>query len=368
MFNRALGMQDVISFTVGEPDLNTPDNIVEAAITALRNGEHHYTPNAGIMPLRKAISDNTERTHNIKYDPSSQIIVTAGGMEALILAFMTILDPGDEFILADPCWTNYSRQILICKGKPVFIKVTPQFNFGFDPEQLERAITKNTKGFLINSPANPTGGIADEEQLKKLAEIAIKHDLFVITDEVYNCLLYDGKKAFSIAQLPGMAERTIVINSFSKTYAMTGWRVGYAMGPSNIIGNMVKLQENVAACVNSAAQFAAIEALTGSQERLYEMQRIYADRRTILLEEFEKIDKLSCFVPQGTFYAFVDISKTGKNARDFAMDLLEKKRVIVVPGDAFGESGEQYIRLSFATGEENIRNGIRRIGEYVRSI
>lgn len=368
MFNRALGMKDVISFTVGEPDFSTPSHIVEAAVHALRRGEHHYTPNAGILPLRQAIAISVERSHGLKYDPDSEIIVTAGGMEALMLTMLTILDPGDELILSDPCWTNYSRQVLICNASPVFVTVDASTNFQFDADALEAAITDKTKAFLVNSPANPTGGIANLDTLRKLAEVATRHDLYVISDEVYASLLYEDNKAYSIATLPDMKERTIIVNSFSKTYAMTGWRVGFAMGPTDIIKNMVKLQENVAACVNSAAQYAAIAALEGTQEPLREMQRAYQRRRAIIVDGFSRIRGLDCFAPQGAFYALVNISATGMNANEFAMDLLNKERVIVVPGDAFGATSDRYVRLSFATSEENIREGLKRIERYMRSL
>jgi len=368
MFNRAIGMEDVISFTVGEPDFATPAHVVEAAVEALRRGEHRYTPNAGILPLRQAIARSVERSHGLSYAPESEIIITAGGMEALLLAMLTILDPEDELILSDPSWTNYSRQVVICKGSPVFVSVNADNSFQFDADALEAAITDKTKAFLVNSPANPTGGIADIETLKKLADIAIRHDLYVISDEVYANLLYAGNEAPSIATLSGMRERTIIVNSFSKTYAMTGWRVGFALAPAPIIENMIKLQESVVACVNSAAQYAAIAALEGTQEPLREMQRAYQKRREIIVEGFSKIPGLSCFAPQGAFYALLNISETGMDAETFALDLLDKKRVIVVPGHAFGETGKYYVRLSFATSDENIREGIRRIGEYMKSI
>lgn len=367
MFNRAIGMQDVISFTVGEPDFNTPAHIVEAAVEALRKGEHHYTPNAGILPLREAISDVTFASHGIRYDPDSQVIATAGGMEALLLAMLTLLNPGDEFILTDPCWTNYSRQVLICGGVPKFVPVNADTGFTFDPDALERAITPRTKAFLVNSPANPTGAVADPKILRKLAEIAVKHDLYVFSDEVYSRLLYDGNKAVSIATFPGMTERTVIINSFSKTYAMTGWRVGYAMGPAAVIKNMVKLQENVAACVNSAAQYAAIAALRGPQDCFDEMLKIYDQRRKIVVEEFSTVKGLRCYAPEGAFYALVDIAETGMKAGEFAMKLLNEAKVIVVPGEAFGETSDHYIRLSFATSEQTIRGGIGRIRAYMET-
>ena len=367
MFNLANGMEDVISFTVGEPDFDTPENVVEAAVKALRSGAHHYTPNAGILPLRAAIAEKLKSTHGICYHPEQNVIVTAGGMEALMLAMLCILNPGDEFILSDPCWTNYSRQVQICSAFPKFVPVYSENGFAFAPENLEQAITDKTKGFLINSPANPTGGIAERELLEKLAEVAVRHDLYVISDEVYSTLVYDGARPASIAALPGMKERTILVNSFSKTYAMTGWRVGYAAGPEHVIKNMVKLQENVAACVNTAAQYGALEALEGSQQPVQQMLATYAERRDYLLSAFKEIKGLKCFVPQGAFYAFVDISATGMDAGQFAADLLQKARVIVVPGNTFGSYGASFARLSFAASMENIREGLRRIRMYMQS-
>lgn len=366
MFNKALGMTDVVSFTVGEPDFQTPEHIVEAAVDALRAGEHHYTPNAGILPLRNAIARSVMASHGLSYDSDSQIIVTAGGMEGLMLLMLTILDPGDEVILCDPCWTNYSRQVLIAGGFPKFVEVTAETGFQYAPAALEAAITPKTKAFIINSPANPTGGMADRALLEAYADIAQHHDLYVISDEVYSALTYDGACCESIASLPGMAERTCIVNSFSKTYAMTGWRVGFTLGPESIIGCMVRLQENVAACVNSAAQFGAIAALEGTKEPLQEMLNQYTRRREIITDGFAAINGLTCFAPQGAFYAFVDISATGMGAEEFALDLLEKGRVIVVPGHAFGDSSCRYIRLSFATSEENIREGLKRIGNYMK--
>ena len=368
MFNLADGMEDVVSFTVGEPDFNTPAHVVDAAVEALRTGKHHYTPNAGILPLREAISEYYVRSRGLHYSPETEIIATAGGMEALLLTMLTLLNPGDAFLLSDPCWTNYSRQIEICSARPVFVPVDAAHDFTFAPEALEKAITPETKGFLVNSPANPTGGIAGRKVLEQLAEIAVRHDLYVISDEVYSELLYEGNTFTSIAALPGMKERTIIVNSFSKTYAMTGWRVGYALGPQHIISQMVKLQENVAACVNTAAQYGALAALTGSQAPVAEMLETYSQRRAYILDAFSKINGLTCFAPQGAFYAFVDISAAGMDAETFARDLLQKVRVIVVPGEAFGESGKRYVRLSFATSMENIREGTRRIAQYMKTL
>ena len=365
MFNLALAMDDVVSFTVGEPDFLTPSHVVDAAVKALQNGEHRYTPNAGILPLRQAICKNYEKNQGVAYDPEKEVIVTAGGMEALFLAMRVLLDPDDEILLPDPCWTNYSRQLLLCNAKPAFVPVSAENDFQFTPEALEAAITPKTKAFLINSPANPTGGIAAEEQIKKLAEIAIKHDLYVISDEVYSQLVFDGGKATSIATLPGMRERTIIIHSFSKTYAMTGWRVGYAIGPNEVIRNMIKFQENVAACVNSAAQFGAIAALESGQECVSMMRESYERRRALITSEFETVPGLKCHYPKGAFYAMIDVSATGMTGKEFALDLLDKNHVIVVPGNAFGEAGKNYVRISFATSDENIVKGVGRIRDYM---
>ena len=366
MFNLAADMEDVVSFSVGEPDFDTPPHIVDAAVQALKDGQHHYTPNAGILPLRQAISRTIRRTHGLTYDPAGQVIVTVGGMEALMLTMLCILDPGDQFILGDPCWTNYSRQIQICSADPVFVPVTGENGFLFNPEDLEQAITPRTKGFLINSPSNPTGGVASREALEKLAEIAVRHDLYVISDEVYQSILYDGAEAPSIATLPGMAERTVIINSFSKAFAMTGWRVGYAAGPEHIIRNMVKLQENVAACVTTCAQYGALAALEGPRDPVDAMIATYAQRREYLLSALAQIPGLTYHVPQGTFYLFIDVSATGLDANSFCQDLLKQQRVVMVPGEAFGEHGKNYVRISFATSMETIQEGMRRLAAYMR--
>ena len=365
MFNLAAQLQDVVSFSVGEPDFSTPAHVVEAAVQALRDGQHHYTPNAGILPLRQAIAESLRRTHGVTCDPNTQVIVTAGGMEALMLTMHCILDPGDQFILSDPCWTNYSRQIQICSAEPVFVPVSGDDGFFFDPEALEKAITPKTKGFILNSPSNPTGSIAGRALLEKLAQIAVKYDLYVISDEVYQNILYGDNAVLSIATLPGMAERTVIVNSFSKTYAMTGWRVGYAVGPSHIIANMVKLQENIAACVTTFAQYGALAALEGPPEPVEEMVATYARRRDYLVSQLKEIPGLRFCVPQGTFYLFLDVSATGMDAEAFAKDLLQKQRVIVVPGEAFGENGKHYVRISFATSMETIREGVRRLRVYM---
>jgi len=367
LFNKAAGLTDVIAFTVGEPDFNTPAYIVDAAIDALKDGRcHHYPPNAGYTEFREAVTKEVLKTHpGLKLHPYQNAMITCGGMEALSLAMNVIVDPGDEVILGDPSYCNYSRMIYIRNATPVFVPCYAEHDFTYEPELLEKAITPKTKAIVINSPANPTGGVADLEHLKQIAEICIKHDLYVLSDEVYESLIYDDNKPYSIACLPGMQDRTVIVNSFSKKYAMCGWRVGYAIANEAIVDGMSRMQENVASGVNGAAQLAAMAALEGPQDDFEEMLRQYTRRRNIVVEEFNKIEGLKCFAPQGTFYAFIDVSGTGMDGNEFALDLLEKAHVILVPGDTFGQEGKKYVRLVFATSEEKIREGIRRIAEYM---
>ena len=368
MFNIANAMNDVISFTVGEPDFPTPINIVEAAATALREGRTHYTPNAGILPLRQAIAESVVSSHGIRPDPERDIIVTAGGMEALMLIMMTLVDAGDEVIVSDPHWPNHVAQVRLCGGTPVFVKAREANGFVLDAEDVRAAMSPKTKILILNSPANPTGAVAGRETLRALADLSVERDLMVISDEVYRHFLYDGAEFASISTFPGMGEHSIIVDSFSKTYAMTGWRVGWALGPENVIECMVKLQENVAACVNTAAQYAAIEALAGTQEPLRLMLAEYAVRRGLLLDGIAGIDRLSCAAPKGAFYAFVDIRETRLGSEAFALRLLGETGVAVVPGSGFGAAGEGYVRMSYATSSRNIVEGLARIKRFISSL
>ena len=366
LFNKAAGLKDVIPFTVGEPDFNTPDYIVNAAIDALKDGKcHHYPPNAGYDALRAAVTKETERTHGLKFsDPIKCAMITCGGMEALSLAFHVIVDIGDEVIIGDPAYCNYRGMCAIQHATPVFVPCYAKDNFAFDIDALKKAITPKTKAIILNSPTNPTGGIAGVEKLREIAKLCVENDLYVFSDEVYQSLVY-GEKPMSIATFPGMQDRTIIINSFSKKYAMCGWRVGYAIAREDIVDAMSRFQENIASGVNGAAQYAALAALEGPQDDFKEMLRQYTVRRNLVVEEFNKIPGLKCFAPQGTFYAFIDVSGTGMDGNEFADACIENARVIVVPGDTFGPEGKKYVRLVFATSEERIREGIRRIGKYM---
>lgn len=365
MFNMASNMTDTVSFALGEPDFTTSKNIIDAACKALQEGQTHYTPNAGILPLRQAIAKKLKRKNNVDIDPETEIMITAGGMEALMLVMMVALNPGDEVIFSDPFWTNHPSQVLMCGAVPRFVKVYEEDGFVYNPDNVRKAINKNTKAILINSPANPTGGVAGRETLEELARIAIENDLLVITDEVYQHLIYDDEEFVSIASFPGMKERTVIIDSFSKSYAMTGWRIGYAAGCREILQNMIKLHENVISCINTSSQYGAIEAIEGPQDYLKYMLDKYAIRRKLIVEGINSIEKLSCIKPKGAFYAFPNITKTGMTSEEFAVELLKKTGVVVVPGSGFGEAGEGFIRISYATSEEKIKEGLKRIKAFV---
>lgn len=368
MFNIASTMSDIVNFTVGEPDFNTPQNIIDSAINSLQKGQTHYTLNAGILPLREAITRSVKKTYQKDVDPKTQVIVTSGGMEALYLCALVLINPGDEIIISDPHWSNYPRMMKMCGGVPRFVKVSEEDGFIFNPDRLRKAINPKTKAILINSPANPTGGVYDKNTLEEIAKIATENDLYVITDDVYKYFIYDGNRFESITSFSGMDERTIIIDSFSKAYAMTGWRVGFAVGPQDIIANMVKLQENVVGCVNNQAQYAAMEALDGDQESLRKMVETYKRRRDLIVDGINSINGLSCKKPKGAFYAFVNIRKTGLKSEEFALKLVNETGVVVVPGSGFGESGEGFIRLSYATSEGNISEGLKRIDKFVKSL
>jgi aminotransferase len=368
MFNMASSMTDTVSFALGEPDFTTSKNIIDAACKALQDGQTHYTPNAGILPLRQAIAKKLKSKNNVEIDPETEVMVTAGGMEALMLSMMVILNPGDEIIVSDPFWTNHPSQVLMCGAVPRFVKVYEEDGFVYNCDNVRKAINKNTKAILINSPANPTGGVADRSILEELARIAIEHDLIVITDEVYQHLIYDDEEFVSIASLPGMKERSVIIDSFSKSYAMTGWRIGYAAGCREILQNMIKLHENVVSCINTSSQYGAIEALEGSQDYLKHMLDKYAVRRKLIVEGINSVEKLSCITPKGAFYAFPNITGTGMTSEEFAVELLKNTGVVVVPGSGFGEAGEGFIRISYATSEENIKEGLKRIKAFVEGL
>lgn len=368
MFNKAMEYERVISFTLGEPDFTASENIVEAGCRAIREGKTKYSANAGILPLRETISRVMKKEMGIFYNPEHEITITTGAMGALYLTLKSILNPGDEVIICEPYWTNYIQQVKMCDGVPKLVVCKEENDFMINVEDLEKSITERTRAVILNMPSNPTGSVLDHKTLVGIAEIAKKYDLLVLSDEVYQKIVYDDVEHESIACIKGMRERTVVINSFSKGYAMTGWRVGYACGPEWLIGNITKLQENVAACAAMPCQYAALEALNGSQEFSQKMVEQYKARRDVVVERINAIKGMSCKAPKGTFYAFVNIKGVGLTSEEFANRLLEEKQVVVVPGTAFGEGGEGYIRMSYATSMELIKEGLDLIEEFVAAL
>ncbi len=368
IYEKAIQMDDVVFFSLGEPDFDTPPQVVQSAIDSLRRGETHYTPNAGLLALREAIADNLREYDGVAYDPASEIAVTSGGMEALVLSLMAIVEPGDEVILADPSYTNYRDQIAICRGKPVYVPVREGNGFQFDPADLRRAVTDRTRAIMVNTPSNPTGAVASRERLGEIAAIARERDLWVIFDEVYKHLFYGDSPFVNIASLPGMRERTLVLDSCSKTYAMTGWRVGWVAGPAAVVGNSPKIQENLCSCVPAFVQRGAICALRTAREDVVRMNAEYRARRDAIVAGINAISGLSSLTPEGAFYLFVNIRKTGLSSEEFALRLLEEGHVALSPGSAFGPSGEGYVRISYASSIDNLEKGVARIARFVRAL
>lgn len=364
LFNMAANYTDVIDLTLGDPDLAPPEELCSAAYAAIKNNKLRYSANAGLAEARNAISKNIERVWNIKSNPDDELIITVGGMEALYLAILTMIDEGDEVIVFAPYYVNYVQMIELCGGKPVIINAFDErHEIHIDNQVLEGAITNKTAALVINSPNNPTGDVMDKETLQIIAEFADKHDLMIISDEVYRTLLYDNKEHESILQFDKAKKRTVLIDSLSKEYSMTGWRIGYAYGPKEIIANMVKFQENVAACANVSSQYALIEAYTKQISNRYILEE-FQKRRDFLFEEISKIDLLRPLKPKGTFYMFINIEKTQLKSEEFAYKLLEKEHVAVVPGKAYGDMYDDYIRLAFTHDVSKLKEAVRRLNHF----
>lgn len=366
MFNKALKYENVISFTLGEPDFTAAENVVQAGCRAIEEGKTKYSANAGILSLRSAIAAQLYEAYGLTYLPETDITITTGAMGALYLGLKAILNPGDEVILLEPHWTNYVQQILMSEGVPVAVTCREENDFIVDIQDLKQAITPRTRAILLNSPCNPTGSVLDAATLAEIAVLISENDLLVLADEVYQKILFEDDPYRSIVTMPEMQARTLVVNSFSKGYAMTGWRVGYAAGPAEWVSQITKLQENVAACAAMPAQYAALAALTGPQEFCREMTRSYRQRRDYIVDAVNRIPGMCCNAPRGTFYVFINISDLGMDSETFAETLLECKQVVVVPGTAFGPSGEGYIRLSCATSMAEIREGMERIAVFAQ--
>jgi len=367
MFDKANTMQNVISMGIGEPDLHTPAPICQACADALNAGFTHYTPNAGFPALREAISKYAFDVPGL-YDPATEIIVTNGGMGGLSLVMLVLLQPGDQVLIQDPQWLNYAAQIRFCGGEPVAVPTKKENNLVMTAEDIRKCyVPGKTKALIINSPNNPTGEVVEKAELEKIAELAKELDLLVISDEVYNTLLYEGMEAISISSLPGMKERTIVINSFSKSYAMTGWRVGFAAAPAPIVQKMTMLQENFNSCVNAAAQMGAIYALE-HPELKKELNESLTERRQIALEGIRAIEGMKCSAPKGAFYLFPDVSGFGLDSNTFCDRMLDEVGVVCIPGGAFGKCGEGYIRLSYTCKKDQLIEALERMQKFCKSL
>jgi aminotransferase len=366
-FELVQGREGVISLGVGEPDFVTPWHIREAAIYSLEKGQTTYTSNLGLLSLRKSISKYVENFFKVSYDAPTEVLVTVGVSEAIDIALRALLNPGDEVIIHEPCYVSYSPSIVMAHGKAVAVQTTKEDEFSLKPEAVAAVITPKTRIIFINFPCNPTGAVAPLEDLKGIAKLAIEHDLIVMTDEIYSELRYDGEEHVSIASLPGMKERTILLHGFSKAFAMTGFRLGYACAPQPIIEAMMKIHQYSMLCAPIMSQNAAIEALENGTPSMIEMRNSYHQRRDFLVRRLNEIG-LDCHLPGGAFYVFPDIRKTGLSSKDFAFKLLEQENVACVPGAAFGPSGEGFLRCCYATAFDDIRTATDKIERFVNRL
>ncbi|MDO5450531.1 MAG: aminotransferase class I/II-fold pyridoxal phosphate-dependent enzyme [Akkermansia sp.] len=347
-FDLVTGSKDIISLGVGEPDFVTPWNIREAAIFSLEKGHTTYTSNYGLESLRRAISKYVQDFFHVEYDPIGEILPTVGVSEAIDLALRCLLNPGDEVLYHEPCYVSYAPSVKLAYGVATPVETSIDDLFALNPAKLEAAITPKTKVLMLNFPTNPTGSIAPLDTLQKIAEICIKHDLFVFTDEIYSELRYDGQEHVSIASLPGMKERTLLLHGFSKAFAMTGFRLGYACGPRELIDQMVKIHSYTMICPTITSQEAAIEALQNGTAAMHEMRDSYHMRRDYIVKRFNDMG-MDCHLPGGAFYTFPSIQRFGLSSKEFALRLLQESRVAAVPGTAFGACGEGYLRCCYAT-------------------
>ena len=366
-FDVASEIKGAISLGVGEPDFDTPWHIREEGIYTLEKGRTYYTSNSGLKELRIEIANYYKRRFNLSYDPLSQILVTVGGSEAIDVALRAMIEPGDEVLIATPCYVSYEPCAIMAGATVKTINLKNENSFKLTKEELEEAITPKTKVLIINYPNNPTGAIMEKDDYEKIAPVIIKNDIVVISDEIYNELTYNGKNPSSIARVEGMKERTIVVNGFSKAYSMTGWRLGYAMGPKEILAQMIKIHQFCIMCAPTNSQYAGVEALRNGDDDVKLMRDSYNERRRYLLSRLKNMG-IDCFEPFGAFYVFPDIRKFKMSSEDFCMKLLESKKVVVVPGDAFGKSGEGFIRISYAYSIDDLKIALDRIEEFVKEL
>ena len=357
-------MPDAISLGVGEPDFDTPWHIRDVGIYSLEKGRTFYTSNSGLMELRSEICRYLKRKYDLSYNPKNEMLITVGGSEAIDIALRAMINPGEEVIIPQPSYVSYEPCAILANANPVIINLKNENEFRLTAAELEEAITDKTKVVIMPFPNNPTGAIMERKDLEAVAEVIIKHDLYVISDEIYAELTYSDSGHVSIASIPGMLERTIVINGFSKSYAMTGWRLGFACGPKKIIEQMTKIHQFAIMCAPTTSQYAAIEALRHGDDDVKEMCEAYNQRRRYLLHTFKQMG-LPCFEPFGAFYVFPCIKEFGMSSDEFALRLLEEEKVAVVPGTAFGDSGEGFLRISYAYSIESLKEAIGRIESFI---
>jgi aminotransferase len=363
-FDIAATMKDVVSLGIGEPDFATPDHITRQGVACLQNGQTGYTANAGLFELREAIAAYNERLYGLSYDPEEQVLVTVGVSEAMFLALKVIIDPGDEVLVVEPCFVANPAAVEMAGGVPVAVNAYAEDDFQVTGASLEANVTPRTKAILISYPSNPTGAVLSRERLLEIAAVAEKYDLVVISDEIYERLVYTHPHT-NFASLPGMAERTILLSGVSKSFAMTGWRIGYASGPREILAAMRKLHQYLIMSAPTMGQVAALEALQHGEDDVAMMRAAYDRRRRLIVDGFNAMG-LPCFEPGGAFYAFPDVRGTGLSSEQFCEQLLLEEQVAVIPGGAFGRSGEGFIRASYATSEANIEVALERMGRFVR--
>ncbi|MFT3890602.1 MAG: aminotransferase class I/II-fold pyridoxal phosphate-dependent enzyme [Anaerolineales bacterium] len=363
-FDIAATMKDVISLGIGEPDFTTPKPILDAGIRSLQNGETHYTSNWGKLELRQAIADNLKKLYNVSYDPTNEVVATVGVSEALYLTFTAILDPGDEVIIPTPCFVSYQAEVILAGGVPVEVTARVENDFAVDPDDIRKAITARTKCIFIGYPSNPTGAVATKETLLEIAKIAEEHDLMVVSDEIYDRLVYDFTHVCFPSLSDSIKQRTILLGGFSKDYAMTGWRIGYACGPADIIQGLVRIHQYTIMSAPTTAQDAALVALQQGNSYVEEMVAEYDRRRRLLVAGLNRLG-LSTFEPRGAFYTFPNISASGMDDETFAEKLLKEEHVAVVPGNAFGPGGDGFVRACYATEYSKIEEALHRMEKFM---
>ena len=369
-FEIAAEMDDIISLGIGEPDFVSPEPVIEAGVDALRDGETSYTANAGREDLREGIAADLQRRHGLRYDPDREVLITVGVSEAMQCTMLALLDPGDEILIPEPCFVSYGPLAELAGAEVTYVPTSAEHHFEVTPEAIRERITPRSKVLFLSYPSNPTGAVLRRETLNEIAKIVIENDLLVISDEIYDRLTYGRAHEtghVSVPTAPGLRERTVLLNGFSKNYAMTGWRIGYACAPESLFGGLYKAHQYIVMSAPTIAQFGAVAALTESQDAVEEMRQAYDERRRLIVDGLREAG-LPTFEPEGAFYCFPDIRPTGLSSEEFAQRLLKEEHVACVPGDAFGPSGAGFVRCAYATGREEIEEALRRIARFVERV